>query len=124
VTSAHKNRGLIERLGFACSGLMQCWQEENSFRFQSLAAVGVIVALLVLRPPLIWAALVILIASLILCVELFNSALERLADAFDSNANPQIRAAKDMAAGAVLILASTSVILGLFLLLVILKGSS
>ena len=124
MTSAHKNRGLIERLGFACSGLMQCWQEENSFRFQSLAAVGVIVALLVLRPPLIWAALVILIASLILCVELFNSALERLADAFDSNANPQIRAAKDMAAGAVLILASTSVILGLFLLLVILKGSS
>ena len=49
-------------------------------------------------------------------------AMERLADAFGSMANPQIKAAKDMAAGAVLLLALTAAVLGLFLLLVILKG--
>ena len=123
VTSAHKNRGLIDRLGFACSGLMQCWREEASFRFQTLVAAGVIIALLVLRPPLIWAALLILVASMVLCAELLNSALERLADVFDSTSNPEIKAAKDMAAGAVLIVALAAVVLGLFLLFVILEGT-
>ena len=97
---------------------MQCWREEASFRFQIVAAVLVVLALFLLRPPLFWVALIILIASLVLSAELFNSALERLADAFDSAANPQIKAAKDMAAGAVLVLAMTAVILGVCLLFV------
>ena len=122
MTSTHKNRGLTARLGFAFSGLMQCWREEASFRFQIFVAVLVILALFVLRPPLIWVALIVLISSLVLSAELFNSAMERLADAFGSMANPQIKAAKDMAAGAVLLLALTATVLGLFLLLVILKG--
>ncbi len=119
MTGTHKNRGLIERLGFAFSGLMQCWREEASFRFQIIAAVLVVFALLLLRPPPIWIALIILIASLVISAELFNSALERLADAFDSTANPRIKAAKDMAAGAVLVLAMTAVIVGVCLLFVI-----
>ena len=98
---------------------MQCWREEASFRFQIVAAVVVVLALFLLRPPLFWVALIILIASLVLSAELFNSALERLADALDSTANPQIKAAKDMAAGAVLVLAMTAVILGVCLLFVI-----
>ena len=122
VTSTHKNRGLIARLGFAFSGLMQCWREEASFRFQIFVVVLVIITLVVLRPPLIWIALIVLISSLVLSAELFNSAMERLADAFGSMATPQIKAAKDMAAGAVLLLALTAAVLGLFLLLVILQG--
>ena len=113
----------MDRVGFAFSGLLQCWREENSFRFQSIAAVGVIIALIVLRPPLIWTALLILITSLVLCAELFNSALERLGDAFDTEADLRIKAAKDMAAGAVLVLAMTAVVLGVCLLLVILNGA-
>ena len=122
MTSTHKNSGLIARLGFALSGLIQCYREEASFRFHIFVAVLVIITLFVLRPPLIWVALIVLISSLVLSAELFNSAMERLADAFSSMGNPQIKAAKDLAAGAVLLLALTAVILGLFLLLVILKG--
>ena len=101
---------------------MQCWREEASFRFQIFVVVLVIITLVVLRPPLIWIALIVLISSLVLSAELFNSAMERLADVFGSMANPQIKAAKDMAAGAVLLLALTAAVLGLFLLLVILQG--
>ena len=122
MTSTHKNRGLTARLGFALSGLIQCYREEASFRFQMFVVVLVIITFFVLRPPLIWVALIVLISSLVLSAELFNSAMERLADAFGSMANPQIKAAKDLAAGAVLLLALTAVILGLFLLLVILQG--
>ncbi|MED5534296.1 MAG: diacylglycerol kinase [Pseudomonadota bacterium] len=124
MNSAYKNKGLIERLGFACRGLIQCWREENSFRFQTLAAFGVIIILLILRPPLIWAALLILVSSLVLCAELFNSALERLVSKLSSTPSPEIKAVKDMAAGAVLVLASTAVVLGCFLLFFMLSETA
>ena len=117
--SDHKNRSFPERVGFAWAGLVHCWRQENSFRFQLATAVLVVVLLLVLRPPLIWSALLILISSMILCVELFNSALECLADELGSEANEGIKAAKDMAAAAVLVLAVAGVLMGLFVLFVV-----
>lgn len=124
MNSTYKNRRFIERLRFACNGLIQCWREESSFRFQILVAFGVIIILLILRPPLIWTALLILSSSLVLCAELFNSALERMVSKFDSIPSPEIKAAKDMAAGAVLVLTLTAVVLGFFLLLFILSGTA
>ena len=102
---------------------MQCLRQEASFRFQLVVAVLVIAALIVLRPPLIWIAIVILISALILSAELFNSALERLADELDSASNPNIKAAKDMAAAAVLVLACTAIVMGLFVFYLILQGA-
>jgi diacylglycerol kinase (ATP) len=124
VNGTYKNKGFIERLRFACNGLIQCWQEESSFRFHILVAFGVIIILLILRPPLIWAALLILTSSLVLCAELFNSALERLVSKLSSTPSPEIKAVKDMAAGAVLVLALTAVVLGFFLLFFILSGAA
>ena len=43
---------------------------------------------------------------------------------FDSIPSPEIKAAKDMAAGAVLVLTLTAVVLGFFLLLFILSGTA
>ena len=123
VTGEHKNKSLIERLGFAWAGLVQCLRQEASFRFQLIAAVLVIAALVALQPPLIWIAIVILISALILSAELFNSALERLADELDSASNPGIKAAKDMAAAAVLVLACTAIVMGVFVLYMILAGA-
>ena len=116
MTVEHKNRNLVERLGFAWAGLVQCLREEASFRFQLIAAVLVIAALFLLQPPLIWIAIVILISALVLSAELFNSALERLADELDSASNPGIKAAKDMAAAAVLVLACAAIVIGFFVL--------
>ena len=66
--------------------------------------------------------MVILISALILSAELFNSALERLADELDSTANAGIKAAKDMAAAAVLVLACTAIVMAVFVFSVILQG--
>ena len=119
----HKNRNFGRRLGFALSGLVQCMREEKSFRFQVLAAVAVVIALIFLRPPLIWIALALIVSALVLSAELLNSALERLADELESEDNPSIKAAKDMAAGAVLTLALTAAVIGLLILYVVVTGT-
>lgn len=98
-----KNRPFLERLGFALAGVALVWRGERSFRAQvKLAGVGT-VALLVLRPGWLWAALLLSSAVLVLALEMANAALEYLADQVHPDIAPGIAAAKDAAAGAVLL---------------------
>jgi len=58
-----------------------------------------------------WLTLILTIA-MVLTAEIINTALEFLADAFTLEFNEKIRAAKDLAAGAVLVSALFSIITG------------
>ena len=61
-----------------------------------------------------WILITIAIA-MVFSAELFNTAIERLADAIDLEYNPKIKAIKDLAAGGVLITALGAAIIGIFL---------
>jgi diacylglycerol kinase (ATP) len=98
-----KNRRLVVRLGFAFAGLALVFRRERSFRAQVVLAATAAVALLVLRPGPLWAALVALSAALVLALELANSALEYLVDHLHPAQAREIGAAKDAAAAAVLV---------------------
>jgi diacylglycerol kinase (ATP) len=98
-----KNRPFRQRVGFALAGIAVVWRREPSFRAQSrLAALGVAI-LLVLRPGWLWVALLLSSAMLVLALEMLNAALEYLADQVHPDIAPGIAAAKDAAAGAVLV---------------------
>ncbi|HLA75080.1 MAG TPA: diacylglycerol kinase [Gammaproteobacteria bacterium] len=99
-----KNKGFIERLGFAWSGLRMAWRRERSLRIQTGVALAAMLALLVLRPALIWWALLGLMISLVLAAELINTALEELTDHLHPELHPRIKFVKDCAAAAVLVL--------------------
>jgi undecaprenol kinase len=101
----HKNRPLAARLKFALAGLRHAVRTERSLRTQLLLLGGVLLALVVLRPAAVWWALVALISSAVIAAELFNTALEHLADHLHPEQHPQIRVVKDCAAAAVLVLA-------------------
>jgi diacylglycerol kinase len=76
----HKNQKFFLRLRFALTGLMHAVRAENSFRFQAGAFILVVLALLVLQPEPLWWALVLLASASVLAAELFNTAIEHLAD--------------------------------------------
>ena len=98
-----KNRPFRDRIGFAFAGIALVWRRESSFRTQlRLAGLGVAI-LLVLRPGWLWAALLLSSAVLVLALEMANAALEYLADQVHPDIAPGIAAAKDAAAGAVLL---------------------
>ena len=102
MTSAHKNRSLAKRMSFALTGLAHAVRAERSLRTQLGCLLVVVLALAYLRPPPVWWALVCLCAAGVLAAELFNTAIEYLADHVQPDLHPQIRIVKDCAAAAVL----------------------
>jgi undecaprenol kinase len=106
-----KNLPFHHRLRFALAGIASAFKTEASFRFQSLAALGALGTLAVLRaPPFWWATFILLIAS-ILSAELFNTALESVVDKLHPEMDPAIRIAKDCAAAAVLVLSLAALVI-------------
>ena len=98
-----KNRSFLQRLGFAIAGFRAALAGENSFRTHTLATVVVVAILIWRRPPALWWAVLALTVAAVLAAELFNTAVEHLADHLHPSQHPQIKIVKDCAAGAVLI---------------------
>jgi diacylglycerol kinase (ATP) len=107
-----KNRRFAARLGFALAGLRIVVRREASFRAQARLAALAFLALVVLRPGALWAALVALSAGLVLALELVNSALEYLLDRLHPSYDREVGAAKDAAAAAVLVAAVAALLVG------------
>src|SRR5262245_13738183 len=101
--TVHKHKPFINRLRFALAGLAATWRSEQNFRCQLYTFVGVVIAMGLLRVEPLWWALVLLTSGMVLTAELFNTALEHLADHLHPQSHPRIRIVKDCAAAAVLI---------------------
>ena len=98
-----KNQPLMRRFAFALAGLKSALRTENSFKTHVVAAAAVIAALLWLRPAPLWWAIAALTMGFVLAAELFNTAVEGLADHLHPDQHPAIKTVKDCAAGAVLV---------------------
>jgi diacylglycerol kinase len=106
---------LIRSFGFAFSGIGHGLRTQANLRIQILAAAGVIVAGLLLQISAIeWAVLAVTI-MIVMSAELFNTAIEAAVDRAGDEPHPLSKIAKDTAAGAVLIGALGSVIVGLLI---------
>ena len=107
-----KNASFPRRLGYAFAGIRTVWRREKSSRAQcvlGLIAAGTTAAL---RPGWIWAALIALCIALVLVLELVNAALEYTIDRLHPDIHPEIKFAKDAAAGGVLMASIGSVAVG------------
>ena len=98
-----KNQSFFARLRFAGAGLVHGVRAEHSLRFQLFAFAVVLVVLAVFRPEAAWCALVIVTSAAVISAELFNTAIEHLADHLHPQVHPSIRIVKDCAAAAVLV---------------------
>lgn len=107
-----KNRPFPERLSFALAGIATAWRRERSLRAQSMVALLALVFLALFHAPAVWWAVVVLAVVAVLAAELFNSALEALADHLHPDRHPEIGAMKDMAAGAVLVVSLGAAVIG------------
>jgi diacylglycerol kinase len=112
-----KNESARRATGFraAFSGLRRLATSERHFQLHLIAATcAVILAAFLGFSPLEWSILTVTI-GLVLVAEGLNSAIERAIDTTMPSFHPLAKAAKDIAAAAVLIAALVSVIVGLLL---------
>lgn len=107
-------RKFIRSFGYAAEGLMTAMREQNiRFHYTSIVVVliiGWVTGLSVLE----WIILV-LVMTLVVGAELFNTAIERVVDLASPELHPLAKQAKDIAAGAVLVFALASVIIGMLI---------
>ena len=78
--------------------------------------LGATVFTVVFAPGLIWAAAVGLSIGLVLALELLNTAVETLIDHLHPESAPEIKLAKDIAAGAVLVASVAAASVGLLMI--------
>lgn len=98
-----KNQSFVRRLSFALAGLRTAWRTESSFKVHIGATAAVLGVLLWLRPAPVWWGLAAVTVAFVLAAELFNTAVEGLADHLHPEQHPAIKIVKDCAAGAVLV---------------------
>jgi diacylglycerol kinase len=112
-----KNEGTRRATSFraAFTGLRRLATSERHFQLHLIAATcAVVIAAFLDFSILEWEILIVTI-GLVLVAEGLNSAIERAIDTTTPGFHPLAKAAKDIAAAAVLIAAITSVIVGLLL---------
>ncbi len=104
-----KNRPFDQRLRFALDGIRAAWKREASFRVHTFFVVALIAGLTWLRPAPLWWAILLTVTGLVLAAELINTALEAIIDHLHPEQHPEMKVAKDCAAGAVLVTALAAV---------------
>lgn len=102
---------------FAYSGIRAALKSEQNIRFHIAAALIVTVAGLLTGLSAIEWMIIVLVIGGMLAFEMFNSSMERIVDLASPNLHPLAKQAKDMAAGAVLVFAIASAIIGLLIFL-------
>ncbi len=119
-------RRFLTSFGHALAGCSEVFSSQRNFRIH----VGFAVAALVLGgslglSALEWLVLAMTIA-LVLSAEMVNTSLEALVDLVSPEVHDKARVAKDVAAGAVLLMALLSIIVGFVLFvpkLLLLRGA-
>lgn len=106
------NRDWFDSFNDAANGILRAARSQRNLRLHLLFALAAIGAATVLRLGTTEFVLLALAIGLVLVAELFNSALEVLVDLVAEHEHPLARAAKDMAAGAVLVAAAVALTCG------------
>ena len=112
-------KGLLKSFAYAFKGLGWMISHERNFRIH-LAVLSMMLYFLLrfdyfLLTGAEWAALII-VSALVLAAEMINTAIEKTNDATVVGLNPAVKIAKDVAAGAVLVFAIASVLVGVAVL--------
>ncbi|SER83252.1 diacylglycerol kinase family protein [Psychrobacillus sp. OK032] len=108
-------RKFFKSFVFAFQGIILVIKSEQNFRFHVLAAVVVLLAsLLTGLSKWEWIIIVMLICGMFM-IELVNASIERVVDLASPELHPLAKQAKDLAAGACLVYAICTVIVGLII---------
>ena len=113
----HEKKTVGNTLKNAIEGIKYTYNSEINLRIHILAAVIVLVAGIILEISLIEWIICILLIGLVIAFELINTVVEVVVDLVEPKYNPLAKIAKDTSSGAVLVIAVSSAIIGLIILL-------
>ena len=113
-----KNRDLVSSLEFALTGILTAFKEERNMRKHAATALVVILAGFVFQVSRIEWLFLLMSIFLVVAFEIINSAIENVVDlASHYHFSMLAKKAKDMAAGAVLVVSLLAAVTGALIFL-------
>ncbi|MFZ2187437.1 MAG: diacylglycerol kinase [Candidatus Moraniibacteriota bacterium] len=100
-------------LYYAVKGIFFAIRNERNFQIEICAGMAVVVLMIVFPLSSSERSLVVLSVSLVLTLELANTALERVMDILKPRVHPYARVIKDVMAGAVLLASLSAIAIGI-----------
>lgn len=110
--TAYESKSFVKSQGYARNGLRLIFKNERNFRIDLIVSLIVVAAGFIFNISHVdWVA-ISLVISMVLISESINSAIEALCDTVSHDYKVNIKYAKDVSAGAVLVSALVSIITG------------
>lgn len=106
---------LKKSFGYAFKGIDDVVSNEPNMKIHVSVAILVVIMAFLLKISMIEWIILVLLIGLVLAAEVINTTIENLVDMYTKDYNERAKVVKDTAAGTVLILAITAVIIGLMI---------
>lgn len=110
-----KNRSLIESFNYAVTGILSAIKTERNMKLHYFIGIFVVIASLFFDFTRLEFLILLFAIILVFIAEMFNTAIETVVDLVTDQYEPLAKLAKDISAGAVLIAAINSIIVGYLL---------
>ena len=110
-----KGKKLINSFKYAFQGIITSFCTERNMKIHFLIMLLVIIAGFILKITKIEWIVCIILFGLVISAELFNTAIETVVDMIAKEKNEKAKIAKDVSAGAVLVLAISAIVVGLMI---------
>lgn len=107
-----KSKNVISSFKYAFQGIFSAVKSERNLKIHISIMLLVIIAGIILKISKIECIVCIILFGLVIGGEMLNSAIETVVDIAMPKINPNAKFAKDVAAGAVLVFAISSAIIG------------
>ncbi len=111
-----KAHSLFASFKYAAAGIYFMLRTQRNMRIHVVAGFVTLLLALYLRLPGIQLAILTVVSSLVVICEMFNTAIENAVDLATHRRHPLAKAAKDVAAAAVLAAALNAILVGVILL--------
>ncbi len=108
-------KAFLAGFGFAFQGILYCIKNERNMRIHTVAAIFVLIFARFFAFDRTEYGILLLTIGSVISAECFNTAIEKLANKVSKEKHPLIKAAKDAAAGGVLVCAIFSVLIAVVL---------
>lgn len=111
-----KAHSLLASFKYASAGIYFMLRTQRNMRIHTVSGIAVFAMAVGLHLPALQLALIAVAASLVVICEMFNTAIENAVDLATHRRHPLAKAAKDVAAGAVMAAALNAIVVGVILL--------
>ena len=110
-----KIKSLVNSFGYAFQGIWSSFKSERNMKIHVFIMILVVLLGIFLHISVTEWMICIILFALVIGAELFNTAIEAVVDMISLEKSSQAKLAKDVSAGAVLVFAIASIIVGLII---------